>query len=84
MRDAEGATIAELVVAAQAGDRGAWNELVARYDGVVRAVANRAWLQDADVADAARGTWLSALEQLGRLPEYGGMGARPAAAERAR
>lgn len=68
-------TVAELVVAAQAGDRAAWAELVTRYDGMVRAVATGFRLQDADVGDAAQETWLRALEQLAglRQPErFGG------------
>ncbi len=68
-------TVAELVVAAQVGDRAAWAELVTRYDGMVRAVASGFRLQDADVGDAAQETWLRALEQLAglRQPErFGG------------
>lgn len=68
-------TVAELVVAAKAGDRAAWTELVARYDGMVRAVATGFRLQPADVGDVAQDTWLRALEQLAglRRPErFGG------------
>ena len=57
-------TVAQLVVAAQAGDDRSWDELVGRYDGMVHAVAIGFRLQEADVADAAQGTWLRAVEQL--------------------
>jgi RNA polymerase sigma factor (sigma-70 family) len=53
-----------LVAAARGGDRRAWAELVSRYQGLVRAVAGRFHLQEADVADAVQATWLRALERL--------------------
>jgi len=67
-------TVAELVVAAQAGDRTAWAELVTRFDGMVRAVATGFRLQDADVGDAAQETWMRALEQLAGLRQPEGLG----------
>jgi RNA polymerase sigma factor (sigma-70 family) len=62
--DTTDSTVAQLVVAAQAGDDRSWDELVGRYDGMVHAVAIGFRLQEADVADAAQGTWLRAVEQL--------------------
>jgi RNA polymerase sigma factor (sigma-70 family) len=68
-------TVAALVVAARNGDHGAWLELVARFDGMVHAVAARFRLQDADADDVVQNTWMNAFEQIGRLqaPErFGG------------
>lgn len=59
-------TDAELAALAQAGDREAFGELVARYAGGARRVA-RAVLGDPDDADdAAQDGFLSALKYLGR------------------
>jgi RNA polymerase sigma factor (sigma-70 family) len=57
-------TVAQLVVAAQAGDHRSWDELLARFDGMVHSVAAGYRLQDADTADAVQSTWLRAVEQL--------------------
>jgi RNA polymerase sigma factor (sigma-70 family) len=56
--------VTDLVVAAQAGDRGAWTEIMQRYGAMVRAVAGGFRLQEADAADAVQSTWLRALERL--------------------
>jgi RNA polymerase sigma factor (sigma-70 family) len=53
-----------LARAAHDRERGAWEELVARYQGLVRAVVGSFRLQEADVADAVQSTWLRALERL--------------------
>ncbi len=60
---------AALVRDAAAGDRAAWRELVARYAGVVWAVARAHRLSASDAADVAQATWLSLAEHLGRLRE---------------
>lgn len=57
----------ELVRSAAAADRAAWRELVARYQGVVWAVAREHQLVDSDAADVAQATWLSLAEHLHRL-----------------
>lgn len=58
---------AELAALAQAGDREAFGELVARYAGQARRVA-RAALSDPDEADdAAQDGFLAALRHLGRF-----------------
>ena len=53
-----------LARAAHDRERGAWEELVARYQGLVHAVVGSFRLQEADVADAVQNTWLRALERL--------------------
>jgi RNA polymerase sigma factor (sigma-70 family) len=74
----------ELVAAAAAGDREAWNALVERYAGLVWSVT-RSWrLDDADAGDAFQNTWMRLLERIGGLrdPErLGGWLATTAARE---
>jgi RNA polymerase sigma factor (sigma-70 family) len=55
---------AELVRAAGAGDPDAWNRLVRRYDGLLRARTRAYGLQDADAQDAIQGTWMRLFEHL--------------------
>jgi RNA polymerase sigma factor (sigma-70 family) len=55
---------ADLVDAARGRAAGAWEELVARYGGMVRGVVASFRLQDADAADAVQMTWLRAFERL--------------------
>lgn len=56
-----------LVARATAGDTAAWRELVARYQGVVWAVAREHQLDGGDAADVSQATWLSLAEHLSRL-----------------
>ena len=48
--------------AARAGDKTAWEELVHRYDGAVRATVASYRLAPADAADVAQNTWLRVVE----------------------
>lgn len=63
-----------LVAAAAAGDRGAWDALVARYAGVVWAVARSFRLSAADAADVSQVTWLRLVENLDQIRNPGGVG----------
>jgi RNA polymerase sigma factor (sigma-70 family) len=58
------ASTAQLVRDACDRQPGAWRELAARYEGLVRAVVGSYRLQEADFADAVQNTWLRALERL--------------------
>ena len=60
-------TTAALVQAARRRDRRAWDELVRRYEGMVRAVVGSYRMSEADTADAIQNTWLRALEQIGAI-----------------
>jgi RNA polymerase sigma factor (sigma-70 family) len=51
-----------LLGAAGRGDRGAWDEIVRRYEGLVTATVRTFRLQEADAADAAQRTWLRLVE----------------------
>jgi RNA polymerase sigma factor (sigma-70 family) len=57
-------TTHELVGAARGRDPKAWEELVSRYQGMVRGVVASFRLQESDAADAVQNTWLRALERL--------------------
>ena len=61
-----------LLGAAGQGDRGAWEELVRRYEGLVTATVRTFRLQEADAADAAQRTWLRLVEHHRRVrdPEH--------------
>jgi RNA polymerase sigma factor (sigma-70 family) len=58
---------AAVVVAAGAGDGAAWEALVLRYGGLVRAKVRGFRLQDADAQDAMQATWLRLAENIHRL-----------------
>ena len=57
----------ELVAAARRRENAAWEELVARYGGMVRGVVASYRLQEADAADVMQMTWLRAFERLDSL-----------------
>lgn len=67
-------TTGQLVRAACDHEPAAWTELVARYQGLVRAVVGSFRLQDADAADAVQNTWVRALERLDSLREADRLG----------
>ena len=58
-----------LIEAVGRGDRGAWEEIVRRYGGLVTATVRAFRLQDADAADAEQRTWLRLVEHHRRLHE---------------
>lgn len=57
----------ELVPLAAGGDAAAWRALVARYQGVVWAVAREHRLTDSDAADVSQATWLNLAQHLHRV-----------------
>ncbi len=61
--------LCDLVRAARQGDHRAWDTLVARYGGMVWAVARAHRLCEADAADASQATWLKLLEHIGDIKE---------------
>jgi RNA polymerase sigma factor (sigma-70 family) len=68
-------TLPELIYAAALGDETAWNEIVARFDGLVWATARAHRLSQADAADVAQTTWLRLVEHLDRIREPDRLGA---------
>jgi RNA polymerase sigma factor (sigma-70 family) len=58
-----------LVQAARTGDAEAWDELVRRFEGMLRAVVARQRLSSADSADVKQTTWLRLAENIGRLQD---------------
>jgi RNA polymerase sigma factor (sigma-70 family) len=59
--------VARLLDAAGRGDQRAWDELVARYRDLVRAITRSYRLQDADACDAEQRTWLRLVEHRGTV-----------------
>jgi RNA polymerase sigma factor (sigma-70 family) len=59
----------ELVTAATEGDARAWEMLVARFSGLVWAVARGYGLSEVDSADVSQTTWLRLAEHLDRIRE---------------
>jgi RNA polymerase sigma factor (sigma-70 family) len=68
-------TTADLLRAAQAGARDAWDELVDRYGRLVWGIARGFSLSGSDAADVSQTTWLRLVENLGRLREPEHLGA---------
>lgn len=60
---------AQLVRAAAAGERDAWDQLVERFAGLVWAVTRGHRLQGDDASDVFQTTWLRLVEQLPRIRE---------------
>jgi RNA polymerase sigma factor (sigma-70 family) len=67
--DAESSAVPLLVVAAQAGDRSAWDDLVVRYTPLVLSITARYRLQAPDAADVTQTVWLRLCQHLGELRE---------------
>jgi RNA polymerase sigma factor (sigma-70 family) len=59
--------LSELVQLAASGEQNAWNEIVARYEGLVWATARSHRLSRADAADVAQTVWLRLVENLDRI-----------------
>lgn len=60
-------TTTELLVAAAAGDAGAWNVIVARYERLVWSVVRGFRFDGATAADVAQTVWLKLVENLDRI-----------------
>ena len=67
--------VAALARRAAAGDRGALDELVTEFEGLLWAIARGHRLSHADAADVAQTAWLRLLENLHRLEDPGRVGA---------
>ncbi|MEA2716597.1 MAG: hypothetical protein QOI99_914 [Actinomycetota bacterium] len=66
---------ADLVLAARKGDADAWDALVARFAGRVRAVTRAHRLRDADAEDVSQVTWLRLVSNLDNIREPDRVGA---------
>jgi RNA polymerase sigma factor (sigma-70 family) len=60
-------TMTDLLLRARGGDREAWDEIVRRYSGLVRATVRSHRLQHHDALDAVQMTWLRLVEQAPRV-----------------
>lgn len=63
------ADVADLVAQARAGEREAWDELVARFEGLITAIARSFRLHADDAADVTQTTWLRLFESIDRVRE---------------
>lgn len=66
---AASAGTSELVARASTGDQVAWDQLVARYGGMVWAVARARGLDPHDAGDVCQVTWLLLTQHLGALQQ---------------
>lgn len=64
-----GPLLEDVVAAARQGDPAAWQEIVARFEPLVRATASRYRVRSADVDDVAQVVWLRLFENLEKLRE---------------
>ena len=62
-------SVAALVEKARDGDSGAWEELVARFGGMIAATGRRYRLTPSDVAELQQTTWLRLVENLHRIEQ---------------
>ncbi|MFB4265421.1 RNA polymerase sigma factor [Nonomuraea sp. GTA35] len=65
---------AELLAAADDGDRSAWDELESRFGPRMWAVARACGLSPADAADAVQGAWLRLLQNLRSIRDPAAVG----------
>jgi RNA polymerase sigma factor (sigma-70 family) len=63
------ASVAALVEMARDGEAGAWEELVARFSGMIAATGRRYRLTPSDVAELQQTTWLRLVEHLHRIEQ---------------
>ena len=61
--------IGALVQSARRGDAEAWDEIVRRFEGMLRAVVALQRLSSADSADVVQTTWLRLAQNIGRLQD---------------
>lgn len=66
--------VAELAQSAASGDERAWNELVSRFEPMLRGVLRSYRLGRSDVDDVLQTTWLRAFAHIGRLDDPGALG----------
>ncbi|MGI5177266.1 RNA polymerase sigma factor [Dactylosporangium sp. CA-152071] len=62
------------LIEAADGDQRAWDALVARYSGLVWAVARGFRFNEADASDVFQATWFRLVEKLGQIRDGDGLG----------
>ncbi len=72
---ADDADLVLIVEQAREGVASAWEALIARFGGLVAAIARRCRLSDADVAEVCQTTWLRLVENLDRIEQPERLGA---------
>jgi RNA polymerase sigma factor (sigma-70 family) len=71
----EGSRAGDLVRAAAAGDRLAWDQLVDRFGGLLWSITSAYRMSHSDAADVVQTTWLRLLENLGKIRDPERVGA---------
>jgi hypothetical protein len=71
-----------LVRRAIVGDEKAWEDLVIRYGGLLRAIARDFRLSQEQASDAAQNTWMRLVESIGKVREPEKLGGWPASTMR--
>jgi RNA polymerase sigma factor (sigma-70 family) len=69
------AHVDKLVLLARAGDDRAWQQLVARFDRILRNIARSYRLSPSDVDDAVQGTWTRLYQNIDRVRDPGAISA---------
>jgi RNA polymerase sigma factor (sigma-70 family) len=72
-RPRDDGSVAALVNAARAGDARAWDEIVKRFGGTLRAVTRGFRLNPADAEDVIQTTWLRLLRSIDRIEDPGAL-----------
>lgn len=67
--DQTGSSVEQLVQAAREGNSGAWAAIIQRYAELVRHVARRYRLSNADVEDVSQLVWLQLFDHIDRIRE---------------
>jgi RNA polymerase sigma factor (sigma-70 family) len=67
-------SLTDMVAQAREGDEQAWNDLVARYVGMVHAICRGYRLNGDDAADVNQVVWLRLVEHLARIRNAGAVG----------
>ena len=67
--------VESLVLAARAGDTGAWNDLVDRFAGLIWSIARAQGLGPSDASEVSQTTWLRLAEHIGDIKEPARIGA---------
>ena len=62
-------SVSALVQGARDGNSGAWEELVARFGGMIAATGRRYRLSPADIAELQQTTWLRLVENIHRVEQ---------------
>jgi RNA polymerase sigma factor (sigma-70 family) len=64
---------AELLWAARTGDENAWEQIIARYQALINAIARRHRLEPSDAHDVSQYVWMQLVDHIDKLREPGAL-----------